>query len=610
MVKEKTGEIELARAAFELALAGRKLVAAKRALDGWGNLVPHSTADWLCGYRDQLNQSLREAQAIAARARSRERTDPRTARELYRRSLSLASDLTEALTGLERCPPDTATELTAMYVDDRVRLRWSPPPPDGLGPITYVVLRKPEGQLQHPGDGVKIGEVSYPEFEDPNVTPGTSVSYAVLTKRGKVESVSAVAVGPMFLMGEVRDLRADTRQREVDLSWTPPPNAAEVRVARKRGSPPKSPLDGEYVASTLDQAHDSGLEPDRIYQYGVFAVFKTPEGLSTASRGTFITALPHTPIRPLDAPSLTTEPDGRVLLRWVEPQRGVVKIIRTSRPFPFEPGRRLTPVQSASLEGQWVELTSPDSAYDTPPTFGAFFYTPLTSWGGAATVGHSATHSCVLDPSDLRGTRIGGGGRVHLRWRWSPHGSQSLVVARQGTPPNGPDDPEATVETVHETDYSRLGYHALTLPPGESDPWHIAVYALSNVDGEAITSPGLNPTARTLVLAPNQEITLSYSFARKRLGGKRWSVTLRTEPAGSALPPLVLVTHPRTIPLSAEDGSIVAEFPAARDGESLHVPPELNLGRARARVFPDPRVDPAGLPPIRLRHPETGTARV
>ena len=518
MVKEKTAEIELARAAFELAQAGRKLNAAKRALDGWGNLVPHSTPDWRVA-RDQLNQTLREAHAFAARARSRERTDPRSARELYRRSLALAADLPDALSGLERCPPDTATDLTAMYVDDRVVLRWSPPSPDGLGPITFVILRKPENALAHPTDGVRIGEVLNPEFVDPDVTPGTSVSYAVLTKRGKAESVAAVAVGPMFLMGEVRDLHAEPRQREVDLSWTPPPNVAEVRVARKRGSPPKTPLDGEYVASTLSQAHDSGLEPDRIYQYGVFAVFRTPDGISTASRGVFVSALPHTPVRTLDAPTLTTEADGRVALRWVEPSRGVVKIIRTNRPFPYEPGTRLTPVQSASLDGEWITVATPDSAHDSPPSFGAFYYTPLTSWGGAATVGHSVAHSCVLDPSDLRAARIGGsggGGRVHLRWRWSPHGSQSLVVCRQGIPPTGPDDPEAVVETVHEADYSRIGYHALTLPPGENGPWHVAVYALSNVDGEMLTSPGLDPSARTVVLAPNQEVTLSYSFARKR----------------------------------------------------------------------------------------------
>jgi hypothetical protein len=609
MVKQKTAEIERAQAAFEVAKAGGRLVEAAKALGAWAKLVAPGSLEWKTA-RNALKESLREAESFIARARLRERSDPRGARELYRRALALAVDLPEARESLERSPPDPAAHLTAEYSAGGVLLRWSPPPPDDLGPQTFVVLRKPEAAFSHPQDGVRIGETSRPEFVDADVTPGTSMSYAVLTKRGTVESVNAVTVGPMFLMGEVRDVHVEARQREVDLSWTPPPNVAEVRVARKRGSPPRDPLDGEYVEASLDHALDRGLEPDRVYQYGLFAVFKTPDGRSTASRGTFVTALPHTPLRPLDAPVLTTEHDGRVKLRWVEPSRGIVKLLRTKQPFPYPAGTRLAPIQVASLEGDWVELSAPDMALDTPPSFGAFHYTPLTSWGGTITVGHSASYSCVTDPSDLRAARIGTAGRVHLRWRWSPHGSQSLIVARQGAPPVGIDDPEAIVETVHEVDYSRVGYHAMTLLPSDRGPWHITVYALSSVDDQLVVSPGLDLSSRTTILGLNQEVTLAYSFDRKRLAGRRWFVTFRTEPPSSPIPATVLVSHPRTVPLSADDGTIVGEFPASRDGASFPLPDGVNLGKVRVRIFPDPRVALDSQSPIRLRHPEAGGTRV
>ena len=48
----------------------------------------------------------------------------------------------------------------------------------------------------------------------------------------------------------------------------------------------------------------------------------------------------------------------------------------------------------------------------------------------------------------------------------------------------------------------------------------------------------------------------------------------------------------------------------AHDGESFPVPPGVNLALNRARIFADPRVDPDGLPPIRLRHPEADATRV
>jgi hypothetical protein len=87
-------------------------------------------------------------------------------------------------------------------------------------------------------------------------------------------------------------------------------------------------------------------------------------------------------------------------------------------------------------------------------------------------------------------------------------------------------------------------------------------------------------------------------------------LTFRTEPAGAAIPPTALVAHPRTVPLSIDDGSIVAAFPAARDGASFPIDSGIDLAKQRARVFADPRSDPGGLTPIRLRHPEAGVTRV
>lgn len=606
-IKEKVAQIDRARGAFELARASGRLVEAKREAESWGQLVDPASPEWRGAYTEVV-RLLRDAQALAERARKQAASSPKTARELYRQSLAIAADLTQASEGLTACPPDPPSELTATYVNDRVKLRWSPPPPDGLGPVTYVVLRKPDTALTHPSDGVRIGETLAPQFEDADVRAGTSMAYAVLCRRGVVESLGAVAVGPIFLLGEVRGVRIETRTREVDLTWTPPAGAIEVRVIRKRGGPPTGPLDGERIESLIDHAHDRGLESDRVYHYGIYAIYRTPEGRATASQGVVVSALPHTPVSPVEAPMLTPEADGRLLIRWVEPTRGIVKILRTLHAFPHPPGTRLTAIQVASIEGAWVEVTAADAAHDLPPTSGLCYYTPLTAWGGHTTVGHTAVYSCVTDPTDLRATRSGS--QVLLRWRWSPHGNQSLVVYRPGSPPTGPDDPAARVETVHEAEYSRQGRFALTLPPGDAGPWHVAVYALAVIEGQPVTSPGHEPTARTLVPGPIPEVTVVYDLRRTRLRNRKWSIFFRTEPRDASIPPTVLVAHPRTVPLSADDGTIIAEFPACRDGASFPLPPDANLGRSRTRLFADPRAEPDGLPPIRIRHPETDVTRV
>ena len=606
-VQHRQAEIDQARAVWEAARAGGKLVAARAAVEAWRRLAEPGAPDVESAWKE-LAGGLRDAQALLHRARAAEPSDPPAARAFYRQALACAADLPEAQSGLLRCPPDPPANLTSEFRIDHVRLLWSPPVPDGLGPVSYVVLRKSGGAFLHPRDGSKLAESNVPEYHDATVTPGEVVSYAVLSKRGGVESVAAVAVEPIFLLGELANVRVETGSRSADLYWSLPPGAREARVVRKAGTIPANPKDGERVEALRDQAHDRNLEDDRVYHYGLYAIYPLPDGRLVPSRGVFVSARPHPPIAALAAPALTQDRAGRVRLDWPEPVRGTVKILRTARPLPFPPGERLTRAAADALEGQWLDA-EPGRAHDpSPPPLGVCHYTPLTVWAGTATVGQSVMFSCVPDPFDLRAARVGGGGRLHLKWKWSPQGSESLVVARAGVPPTGPTDPEARVATAHEVEYSDQGHYILNLPPSNGSPWHIAVYSVATVNGERIVSPGLEPSARTVVPGSNPEVTVSYALKRKR---RTWTVTFRTEPPGAPIPPTVLVVHPRTVPLSADDGDVVARLPATQDGAAVPIPIEtkLDLTHHRARVFADPHAGPDHLRPIRLRHPETEDPR-
>ncbi len=163
---------------------------------------------------------------------------------------------------------------------------------------------------------------------------------------------------------------------------------------------------------------------------------------------------------------------------------------------------------------------------------------------------------------------------------------------------------------MQDEEYSRQGVYVLSLPASDRGPWHICLYSVVLFDGERIVSPGLEPSARIVLPGPHPEVIVSYHLRRPRLPGRPWSLTFRTEPPGESIPPMALVVHSRTVPLSVHDGKIVDRFPASRDGATFRIRSQVNLSLQRARVFADPLAAPDEQPPIRLRHPEMGGTRV
>ena len=429
----------------------------------------------------ELAPSLRRAEALAAKARKLERTAPPSARNLYRQALDIAADLPDALAGLARTPPDPPTAMDAQVLGDRIRLIWTPPPPDGLGPLTFAVLRKRNGVLEHPGDGTRIAEVGTCEFDDMLVTPGETVGYAVLSRRGGVDSVGAISLGPFVFLADVKDVNVELGEREAELTWSPPRGIAEVRVIRKRGGPPTQPEGWRPARLGLGSRdrprqrprsrrslRDLCRLPDaRRPACSPRPGSSCPRDRSRSSRRSWPRKL-HGSCKSRRAGSGSTgssrsaAPSGSSALRI---------------PFPWRPVR-VSPASRSSLSEDRGSNRPRRIAPTTPirPASGLCHYTPILAWAEAWIIGHGAVLTRVPDPTDLRATRAGsglgstpgGGVRVTLRWRWPAEATAALIVARQGAPPQGPSDPLATTTNVSRTDYERQD--CWTLQPADAHP--------------------------------------------------------------------------------------------------------------------------------------------
>ncbi|WP_165071715.1 J domain-containing protein [Paludisphaera rhizosphaerae] len=624
-VAEREQEIDQLRMAFELAEAGGRIWSAARTLAAWRKIVaPDSPA--IASAHGRIADRLRKAEVLAARAKKLERVDPPEARRLYLRSLGLAADLPAALTGLERCPPDAPTNLDARVTAEGVRLSWLPPSPDDLAPPSFVILRKPGDLPQHPADGTRIAETAGAEFLDQTVEPGSTVSYAVLSRRGQAESLAAVAAGPIVFLPDVRNLRAEAGDGAITLSWDAPPGAAEIRVVRNAEVVPRTPRHGDRIAAAHDSALDRDVAEGRVYHYAVFAIFRTPEDRRFPSAGVTISVAATPPASPTGPPRTIVDPTGRIRIEWAAPPRGTIRLRRTSSPLPQPPGSAVAPAEIEALGGDWIEPTGPGLAEDFDPLGPTGrYYTPLTALNGHLIVGRGAWLARLVDPTDLRAVRLDpiaaspDVARIQLRWTWPPDARSARVAARRGAPPAGPDDSEALRFDVRRDDYQRAGSWILNAPtPAGAEPtaspganhWHVRVYAQDASDGALLHSPGVEPSAETVAPGPHPEITLSYQWKRSWFPGRPWTLTVRTEPPGAEVPPLVVVANSRAVPVSVEDGEVVARLPAGRDGVSHSVPPDPRLTEDGVRAFLDPGRDPDVIPPIRIRHPETGRTRV
>ena len=138
--------------------------------------------------------------------------------------------------------------------------------------------------------------------------PGDTVGYAVLSKRGGVESVTAISLGPFVFLADVKDVRVELHHHEVELAWTLPRGVSDVRVIRKQGGPPRNPRDGERIPAALDHALDRNVDPNEVYHYGIYAIYAMSDGRLVPSPGVVVSARPQPPVSALEAPRLLLEP--------------------------------------------------------------------------------------------------------------------------------------------------------------------------------------------------------------------------------------------------------------------------------------------------------------
>ena len=642
-IRQRQADITRVQLAYETARAGGRLVSARGAVEAWSRLVDPESPD--------LQAAWSEAGAGASPGRVAGGSGPEpgaerssAARDLYRQSLAIAADLPDALTGLKRTPPDPPTAPRWPGLRRSYPALLDAPASRRPG-LAHLRHRPQAGRRcsMHPGDGTRIAEVSTSEFDDMHVTPGDT------RRLRRTEQARRGRVGHRDLARPVRfpGRRQGRAGRTSPTRGRAGLDAAAWRVGRSGDPQARAGRPGTPATATASRPRSTMRSTAtsirmRSTTTGSTPSTRCPTAGCVPSPGVVVSARPQPPVSALEAPGCCWNRDGRVRIDWIEPVRGSVKILRTAHPLPHPAGTRLATGRSRGLEGHWIEPAAPDRAYDLePPAEGHCYYTPLTVWGGNLhrwpRRGPQPRRRPVRAAATRAGTGLGpasgdtrrhaplavgcGGERVPGR---RPPGHASAGPERSRRRPGdrspsrlrspglldaqlaiGSRSPELRSQYLPLHPISRRTPAADPTAQADAGPWHIRVYSLIDLDGVRSISPGLEPTAAMVLPGPNPEVTVSYVLKRPWLPGLPWSVTFRTEPPGSTVPPMVLVAHPARFPSrSTTARSSRISRPAATDPTSR--PHAIELSQHGARVFPDPHVEPDALTPIRLRHPESG----
>lgn len=529
IVRTQLAEVDRIKRDAEAAAAGKRVVEALALIQKWARLVEPGDPRVRTA-RIEVGKLLRDARILAARGADLITADPPQARALLRKSLSIASDLQEARQALDLCPPDPPAKLTVEVREGAVRLDWSPAAADGLASPLYCIFRKRRSAPEAPGDGDYAGETTGTNWIDRGAEPGEIYGYAVSSRRGTIDSLSVATAGPIGFFPEVRNLQAEARTGEVDLSWTLPQGAFGARVVRKAGGLPTGPGDGESIPCELDKAADRGLADNRTWHYAVFAQYRLHDGSTRTAKAVFASI-----------------------------------------------------AQGAQGALPTVSIAAPSPQANRSMAAG------------------------IPDPTELRAERAGTTSRINLRWNWPAGTDACLVVAVPSGREPRPEEPCAHSEVVTRTDYDRAGQWVLD-PAGSDEGRRIRVYSVTIVDRTRVLSPGTEPTAAAQITAKN-EIAVTYRLKKPWLPRKRWTLEFRTDPPGATIPPTLLVANPRAVPLSVDDGELVARFMTAVDGSRLVIESDFDLARGRSRLFTDPSLA-NGHPPVRLVSTDSAETRV
>lgn len=563
-IQARKSERDALRQELDAAVASMRVYEAGRLLDRITEAFPDAVGG---STQSEIRTAVQRADALFAAAETAKRAGHETQTLLaLERCVAEATDHSGARALLAGMPPAAPSAVRVVLRPHGFGISWEASPSPGS--VTYRVVRRVGATPSNVDDGACVATIAGTSVHDPDAPAGYPCHYAVWAVRCNVPSAVPAVAAPALAASAPHDVRAVGGDGSVTISWRRPDGAVDVRVEAGASDGGR-----RVLRATGDTVVDSGLPNGVLQSYRLVAYYPNPavRGSAVASEAVTVQIRPE-PLPPAVTDLRAHRRDSRVDLTWTHPERGSVRILRTTDTPAFSLGDVIS-LDEAVQGGQLVPVSGRDTTQDTIALgAGRVVYTALSVHESTCAVGSSVAVSRV-DPAT--GVEVRTGPRsIHVVWKWPQNVGTCFVLASEHAA-KLPTDGSVARKRVDRSHYDRDGGVTLSVP--ERRPYHVSVFAMS-MDGQAsdpvteLVTMGATADVRYVVEAKRDLLRRNLKSAR---------IVLTSPISGIDLSNLVLVGKRGAVPVTARDGVVLLRAGAVQltKGRAELVVPEEHLNR-------------------------------
>lgn len=323
---------------------------------------------------------------------------------------------------------DTGPHLDVVLEERTVRLGWPPARP-GAGPVTFRVVRFPDGA---PGDVTELARLDggdegpqAPQHTEAEAPVGRPLRYAVVPLRRDLAAAVPLVSRAVVIAPDVSEVGVAPVPDGVRLRWKADPACTEVQVERRADGARAGWAD--LVECERDGLRDVPLAAG-AYTYEIRCAYRGPEDETVWSEGVRV------PVRAEEWPEPVEDLVGRlvgdgdrVALTWRPPGRGLGTVL----PWPTGPVRPGTDVSRRTELTRPQVPSGPEPSVEVAvPERSRVRMTAVSTLGDRAVTGPAVLVERPGTVRELTVHRIGAD-RAAARFEW-PEPAVLVLLAWEG----------------------------------------------------------------------------------------------------------------------------------------------------------------------------------